>query len=75
MNQTPEQKARDTIDAALVLSGWLIQDKSKINLAAGLGVAEEGHRLTSVEEQSDEYRVAKLKYCDNQPLQFVYQST
>lgn len=105
MNQTPEQKARDTIDAALVQSGWLIQDKNKVNLTAGAGVAvreyptdtgpadyilfvdkkpvgvieakreEEGHRLTSVEEQSVEYAAAKLKYCINEPLPFVYEST
>lgn len=39
MNQNPEQIARDTIDAALLQCGWIIQDKSKINLSAGLGVA------------------------------------
>lgn len=39
MNQNPEQKARDQIDAALIQAGWLIQDKNKLNLSAGLGVA------------------------------------
>ena len=39
MNQNPEQLARDKIDSDLVRSGWLIQDKSKINLNAGLGIA------------------------------------
>jgi type I restriction enzyme R subunit len=39
LNQTPEQLARDKIDSELIRSGWLIQDKSKINLAAGLGIA------------------------------------
>jgi type I restriction enzyme R subunit len=39
MNQNPEQIARDTIDAALLQCGWIIQDKSKINLSTGLGVA------------------------------------
>ncbi len=39
LNQNPEQIARDTIDAALVQCGWIIQDKTKINLSAGLGVA------------------------------------
>lgn len=38
-NQSPEQIARDRIDAALVQSGWLIQDKKKINLAVGTGIA------------------------------------
>jgi len=36
---------------------------------------EEGHRLTVVEEQSKGYAVAKLKYLNNDPLPFVYEST
>ncbi len=36
---------------------------------------EEGHRLTTVEEQSAEYAVSKLKYLKNDPLPFVYEST
>ena len=39
MNQTPEQLARDEIDKQLVACGWVVQDKTKINLAASLGVA------------------------------------
>lgn len=39
MNQNPEQIARDTIDKQLIASGWIIQDKKKFNLAAGLGIA------------------------------------
>lgn len=38
-NQNPEQIARDRIDRQLLDCGWLIQDKSKINLAAGQGIA------------------------------------
>jgi len=38
-NQSPEQLARDRIDAALRQSGWTIQDKKKINLSAALGIA------------------------------------
>lgn len=38
-NQNPEQLARDNIDAQLVACGWVIQDKTKINLTAGQGVA------------------------------------
>lgn len=38
-NQNPEQKARDRIDKMLQESGWVIQDKDKINFGAGLGVA------------------------------------
>ena len=38
-NQTPEQAARDNIDKILSLAGWCVQDKNKINFAAGLGIA------------------------------------
>lgn len=38
-NQNPEQKARDHIDEQLIACGWIIQDKKRLNLAAGLGVA------------------------------------
>ena len=38
-NQTPEQKARDSIDAMLEQAGWLVQDKKKIDFSAGLGIA------------------------------------
>lgn len=106
MNQTPEQIARDNIDKQLIACGWLIQEKSRINLNAGKGVAvkeyltnvgpadyilfvdkkpvgvieakkkEEGiHLVTDVENQSSEYAMAKLKYLDNDPLPFVYEST
>jgi len=37
--------------------------------------AEEGRRLTLVEEQSSEYAHSKLKYLNNDPLPFVYEST
>lgn len=36
---------------------------------------EEGHRLLAVEEQSAGYASAKLKYLNNDPLPFVYEST
>ncbi|MCW3102321.1 MAG: putative type modification methyltransferase, subunit [Bacteroidetes bacterium] len=39
MNQNPEQIARDHIDSQLIACGWLIQDKKRINLSAGLGIA------------------------------------
>ena len=104
-NQSPEQLARDRIDAALVQCGWTIQDKKKINLSTSLGVAvreyqtdtgpadyilfvdkkpvgvieakrpEEGTNLTKVEDQSEGYAAAKLKYLDNEKLLFAYEST
>ena len=37
--------------------------------------AEEGVHLTMHEEQTEGYRTAKLKYLDNQPLFFGYEST
>ncbi|MGN6802280.1 MAG: DEAD/DEAH box helicase family protein [Ginsengibacter sp.] len=39
MNQTPEQIARDKIDAMLVASGWIVQSKDEINFTAGQGIA------------------------------------
>ncbi|MDP3914835.1 MAG: type I restriction-modification enzyme R subunit C-terminal domain-containing protein [Bacteroidota bacterium] len=106
MNQDPEQIARDNIDKQLIACGWVIQDKDKLNLNAGIGVVvryyltqdgketdyvlfvekkpvgvieakreEEGHRLTTVEEQSNDYAQSKLKYLNNDPLPFVYEST
>lgn len=105
MNQTSEQVARDHIDKQLLACGWIIQNKSSINLAAGRGVAvreyqtevgpadyilfvdrkpiglieakreEEGVRLTMHEEQSAYYATSKLRYIDNAPLPFVYEST
>ena len=38
-NQTPEQKARDKIDAILEQAGWLVQDKQKIDFSADFGIA------------------------------------
>jgi type I restriction enzyme R subunit len=46
---TPEQRARQQIDAALAVAGWLVQDRDEVNLAAGRGIAvrefplERGH--------------------------------
>ncbi|MCG8090231.1 MAG: DEAD/DEAH box helicase family protein [Candidatus Thiodiazotropha endolucinida] len=38
-NQNPEQIARDKIDGLLKDSGWTVQDKTRIDLNAGLGQA------------------------------------
>ncbi len=37
-NQTPEQKARDNIDAMLEQAGWKVQPKKKIDFNAGPGI-------------------------------------
>ena len=36
---TPEQQARELIDAALVQAGWVVQNREDMNLGAGPGVA------------------------------------
>ena len=36
---------------------------------------DEGFHLLSVEEQSNEYAGAKLKYLNNEPLHYIYEST
>ena len=38
-NQTPEQAARDKIDRMLFESGWIVQDKTKIDFSTRLGIA------------------------------------
>ncbi len=38
-NRTPEQKARDNIDAMLAAAGWKVQSKDKIDFSAGFGIA------------------------------------
>ncbi|MEK0449394.1 MAG: hypothetical protein RL088_1662 [Verrucomicrobiota bacterium] len=38
-NQNPEQAARDRIDVMLLESGWVVQDKKKIDFNAGTGIA------------------------------------
>ncbi len=39
MAETPEDKARKTIDELLEKAGWLVQDKDEANITAGRGVA------------------------------------
>jgi type I restriction enzyme R subunit len=36
---TPEQLAREQIDAQLIVSGWVVQDYNEFNPGAGRGVA------------------------------------
>ncbi|WP_396167322.1 DEAD/DEAH box helicase family protein [Flavobacterium sp.] len=51
-NQNPEQIARDKIDKMLVLAGWIVQSKDKVNLSAGIGIAL---RETNTESGSADY--------------------
>ena len=39
INQNPEQIARDKIDQMLMLAGWVVQSKQKVNLNESKGVA------------------------------------
>ena len=61
MNQNPEQIARDHIDKLLTECGWIVQPKSKLNLAAGLGVA-----LT--EYRTDTGPVDYILFIDKKPI-------
>jgi len=47
MSPTPEQRARQDIDAALEAAGWIIQDRATMNLSAGPGVAVREFKMTS----------------------------
>ncbi len=106
INQTPEQIARDQIDARLRQSGWQVQDKNTIDFNASLGVAVReyqtdigpadyvlfverkpvgvieakpdalGEKITTVEEQTEGYASAKLKWiASDEPLPYLYEST
>jgi type I restriction enzyme R subunit len=46
MSPTPEQQAREQIDAALQEVSWIIQDRASMNLAAGPGVAVREFKMT-----------------------------
>src|SRR5690606_35334038 len=43
----PEERARQLIDAQLVASGWVIQDREEMNLGAGMGVAVREYPLAT----------------------------
>jgi type I restriction enzyme R subunit len=44
---TPEEKARQQIDAMLIASGWVLQDYKVLNLSASLGIAVREVPLTT----------------------------
>jgi Type I site-specific restriction-modification system, R (restriction) subunit and related helicases len=52
----------------------LFVDKKPVGIIEAKKV-EEGFRLTDYEEQSRDYAESKLKYLNNDPLPFVYEST
>ncbi len=45
INQDPEQIARDKIDDLLRQSEWCVQDKNKINLNEGVGIAVREYQI------------------------------
>ena len=47
MIPTPEHNARDQIDVQFRAAGWIIQDRSEMNLSAGLGVAVREFRMAT----------------------------
>ncbi len=48
VNQNAEQLARDKIDALLIQSGWLIQNKSTINFGAAKDIANREYQTDRV---------------------------
>ena len=44
---TPEEKAREKIDAMLTASGWIIQNYKALNLGTGVGIAVREVPLTT----------------------------
>lgn len=63
----PEALAREKIDESLVRAGWILQDRSEMNLAAGRGVAvrefkmEAGHGFADYLLFVDEQAVGALE--------------
>jgi type I restriction enzyme R subunit len=63
-NQNPEQIARDQIDKQLLDCGWIIQDKSSINLSAGHGIAVR-------EYQTDAGPADYILFVDKKPVAII----
>ena len=103
---SPEEKARQVIDAKLMQAGWVVQDFRSINLSAATGVAvreyptdtgpadyllfvarqpvgvieakrdEAGENITVVEDQTQRYAHARLKWrVGTSPLRFLFECT
>ena len=63
-NQTPEQAARDKIDRTLFDSEWIVQNKTKIDFSAHLGIA-------ILEYQTDVGPVDYALFVDKKPVGVV----
>ena len=61
MNRTPEQRARETIDAKLEQAGWKVQSKNRIDFNAGPGIAVR-------EYQTDVGPADYLLFIDRKPV-------
>ncbi len=61
LNRTPEQRARDTIDAKLEQAGWKVQSKNRIDFNAGPGIAVR-------EYQTDVGPADYVLFIDRQPV-------
>ena len=48
---TPEQRARQQIDAQLVACGWVVQDFKAVDFSAGRGIAEQTRIVAEVERR------------------------
>ena len=65
VNQNPEQIARDNIDKQLIACGWIIQDKKKFNLAAGLGIAIREYQTQLIQRVKEDIEALQVShgYC------------
>jgi type I site-specific restriction endonuclease len=63
-NQNPEQISRDNIDRQLSAYGWIIQNKDRINLNAGPGVAVR-------EYQTDVGPADNVLFVDSKPVGII----
>lgn len=64
VNQNPEQIARDEIDRQLTACGWIVQDKNRVNLSAGRGVAVR-------EYQTDAGPADYVLFADKKPVGII----
>ena len=53
MTLTPEQEARQHIDAALEAAGWLLPDRAALTLSAGPGVAVREFKMADCYSHED----------------------